>query len=102
MIGLDLDGTLFNDKKEILPYTRDILQKAIDQGVVVLIATGRPWIGVPEELKNLSGMSYALTSNGARVIETKTQKALIEHLLPFERLSEKVNSTCKSKFHTED
>lgn len=85
MIGLDLDGTLFNDKKEILPYTRDILQKAIDQGVVVLIATGRPWIGVPEELKNLSGMSYALTSNGARVIETKTQKALIEHLLPFEK-----------------
>ena len=85
MIGLDLDGTLFNDKKEILPYTREILQKAIDKGVVVLIATGRPWIGVPEELKNLSGMSYALTSNGARVIETKTQKALIEHLLPFEK-----------------
>ncbi|MBC5688787.1 HAD family phosphatase [Mediterraneibacter sp. NSJ-55] len=85
MIGLDLDGTLFNNKKEILPYTREVLQRAIDKGVVVLVATGRPWSGIPDELKDLTGMRYAVTSNGARVIETKTQKALIEHLLPVEK-----------------
>ena len=85
MIGLDLDGTLFNNKKEILPYTREVLQRAIDKGIVVLVATGRPWAGVPDELKDMSGMRYAVTSNGARVIETKTQKALIEHLLPVEK-----------------
>lgn len=85
MIGLDLDGTLFNNKKEILPYTREVLQRAIDKGIVVLVATGRPWSGVPDELKDLTGMRYAVTSNGARVIETKTQKALLEHLLPVEK-----------------
>lgn len=85
MIGLDLDGTLFNNKKEILPYTKEVLQRAIDKGVVVLVATGRPWSGIPDELKDLTGMRYAVTSNGARVIETKTQKALIEHLLPVEK-----------------
>lgn len=85
MIGLDLDGTLFNNKKEILPYTREVLQRAIDKGIVVLVATGRPWSGIPDELKDLTGMRYAVTSNGARVIETKTQKALIEHLLPVEK-----------------
>lgn len=85
MIGLDLDGTLFNNKKEILPYTREVLQRAIDKGVVVLVATGRPWSGIPDELKDLTGMRYAVTSNGARVIETKTQKALIEHMLPVEK-----------------
>lgn len=47
MIGLDLDGTLLNDKKEVGSYTEKVLKTAIDQGVVVLIATGRPVFGVP-------------------------------------------------------
>ena len=49
MIGLDLDGTLLNDKKELTPYTRQVMEEAIRQGVTVLVATGRPWIGVPEK-----------------------------------------------------
>ena len=40
MIGLDLDGTLLNDKKELTSHTREILTRAIDQGVTVLVATG--------------------------------------------------------------
>ena len=27
MIGLDLDGTLLNDKKELTPYTRQVMQQ---------------------------------------------------------------------------
>ena len=30
MIGLDLDGTLLNDKKELTSHTREILTRAID------------------------------------------------------------------------
>lgn len=55
MIGLDLDGTLLNDKKELTPYTRQVMEEAIRQGVTVLVATGRPWMGVPEFLKSFSG-----------------------------------------------
>ena len=54
--GLDLDGTLLNDKKELLPYTKDVLRRAVDQGIIVLVATGRPWLGVPEELRNFPGI----------------------------------------------
>lgn len=81
MIGLDLDGTLLTDRKELTPHTREVLKAAIGQGVVVLVSTGRPWLGVPEELREFPGMRYALTSNGARVVETGTGKVLQEHLL---------------------
>ena len=47
MIGLDLDGTLLNERKELLPYTKEVLRRALDKGVVVLTATGRPWMGIP-------------------------------------------------------
>ena len=81
IVGLDLDGTLLTDKKELLPYTRKVIEEALQEGVVVLVATGRPWMGVPEKLRSFPGMDYALTSNGARIIETKTGKVLEEHLL---------------------
>ena len=60
MIGLDLDGTLLTDKKELTVRTREVLAKAIRSGIVVLVATGRPWMGVPEELREFPGMDYAL------------------------------------------
>ena len=47
MIGLDLDGTLLTTEKEFTPYTKEILRKAIAQGIVVLPATGRPLSGIP-------------------------------------------------------
>lgn len=85
MIGLDLDGTLLNERKEILPYTRQVLRKAAERGIIVLVATGRPFAGIPEELRVWSGMRYAVTANGARVIDGKEKKVLIEKLLPIER-----------------
>lgn len=81
MIGLDLDGTLLTDKKELTKRTRKAVSSALEQGVVVLVATGRPWLGVPEELRNFPGMRYALTSNGARIIDTLENRVIEEHLL---------------------
>ena len=76
MIGLDLDGTLLNDKKELTSHTREILTRAIDQGVTVLAATGRPVTGIPEVLRNFPGMRYALTSNGGRILDLQEDKIL--------------------------
>ena len=40
MIGLDLDGTLLNSKKEVTDHTKSVLEEAIAQGIIVLVATG--------------------------------------------------------------
>lgn len=42
LIALDLDGTLLTDHKEISPRNRQTLKKAISEGHIVVIATGRP------------------------------------------------------------
>ena len=49
MIAIDLDDTLLRDDISISDYTKDILQKALQKGVKIVIATGRmfqaarPW-----------------------------------------------------------
>lgn len=74
IVGLDLDGTLLTDKKELLPYTKNVIGEALQNGTVVLVATGRPWTGVPEELRELQGMDYALTANGARLSRREPER----------------------------
>ena len=89
MIGVDLDGTLLNSEKQLTAYTREVLKKAIEQEVAVVVATGRPFSGVPDELKHFPGIRYALTANGARILDMQNQKVLYENLLSVES-SEKV------------
>ncbi len=82
MIGVDLDGTLLKSDKELAPYTREILRRAIDQGILVMPSTGRPLTGVPKDLLKFPGIKYAVTANGARVIDITTGKPMVEELLP--------------------
>lgn len=82
MIGMDLDGTLLNNQKELTEYSRKILEEAISRGVTVLVATGRPITGVPEVFRNFPGMRYVLTANGARIIDMERGEILYESLVP--------------------
>ena len=93
MIGLDLDGTLLTDRKEFTDRSKRALRTAIDRGIVVLIATGRPLTGIPEEIRNFPGMRYALTSNGAKVMDVWENRVVDEHLLRAD-LAEKALEIC--------
>lgn len=84
LIGMDLDGTLLTTQKELTAYTKDVLLRAMEQGVEVMPATGRPIGGLPKELLELPGIKYAVTANGGRVVELKPGKSLYECLVPAE------------------
>ena len=42
LVALDLDGTLLNREGHVTPRTRAALQAAVDKGVYIVPATGRP------------------------------------------------------------
>lgn len=87
MIGLDLDGTLLNSEKRISDYTRSVLNQAIEKGVIVLPSTGRPVTGLPKEVTEFPGIRYAVTSNGARVVDLKENgKSVYECGVPVEKV----------------
>lgn len=76
LICVDLDGTLLNNKKELTEVTKHVLLQVMEQGHVVVPVTGRPWAGLPVALTSLAGISYAITSNGATVLDLKKKKVL--------------------------
>lgn len=72
LIGLDLDGTVFDDAKHISPRNLAAIEAAVQAGIIVLPATGRTATGVPQAFTGIPGVHYALISNGASVIDMRT------------------------------
>lgn len=81
LIALDLDGTLLTEQKTITPRTLAALKAALERGVAVAPATGRPAAGLPAPLLALPGLRYALTSNGARVWDLAQNAPVAEFLM---------------------
>lgn len=88
MIGLDCDGTLLNDNKELTDYSREVLLRAIAQGIVIVVATGRPLTGIPKQVLDVEGVRYALTSNGARIVDMQEDKVISECTMTVEKARE--------------
>jgi Cof subfamily protein (haloacid dehalogenase superfamily) len=76
LIAVDLDGTLLNSNKTISDFTRRTLEEACDAGISVMIATGRPFCALPEAVTSVRGIRYALTSNGANVVDLRTGESI--------------------------
>ena len=85
MIVLDLDGTLVDSNKKISQRNKQALQKAIQKGVKVVLASGRPVKGVLPMAKELELDKHngcILAFNGGRIIDVTTEKCLFEVDLP--------------------
>lgn len=78
LIAFDMDGTVLDDHKKILPETKRALEYAAEQGITIVPATGRPYCGLSQEIENLQGVHYVMTCNGAGVYEKATGKCLME------------------------
>lgn len=71
LIGLDLDGTVFNSEKKISEGNKQAVRQAVKRGYCVVPVTGRPMDGVPEELMLISDIKYVVTANGAVIYQVE-------------------------------
>lgn len=69
LIALDLDGTTLNTHGKVSPYTKEILEKAIQKGIHVIVASGRALSAIPEDVLTIQGIQYIITSNGSSIFE---------------------------------
>lgn len=90
LIALDMDGTLLKDDKSISNENFNAIQKARENNIKVVLATGRPIKGIEKFLKELNLLSedeYAVTFNGAVVKTTKGDHIMAKTLMTYEDLA---------------
>jgi len=66
-IALDLDRTTLNREGHLTEENRAALQAALDAGLRVVVASGRPFGALPEEIVHFRGIEYAITGNGSTI-----------------------------------
>ncbi len=67
LIALDLDGTVLTDSNTLSDRVKRSLERAIQSGIEVVAASGRPYGSMPKNVLGIDGLNYSITSNGAAV-----------------------------------
>lgn len=77
LIALDMDGTLLTTDKKVSERTKSAIKAAEEKGVKIVLASGRPLIGLNrylEELELTKDEDYVLSFNGGLVQNTNTEE----------------------------
>jgi hypothetical protein len=91
LIALDLDGTLTTSQKNVTERSRRAIQEAAARGVHIVLASGRPSVGIFPvaevlDLKTIGG--YILAYNGGEILDCRTGAQLISCTIPEEYYSD--------------
>ncbi|MEY7970428.1 Cof-type HAD-IIB family hydrolase [Saccharomonospora xinjiangensis] len=79
LIASDVDGTLLTPLEQVAPRTADVVNRAVADGVPVVLVTGRPprWIPPVAETTGLTG--YAVCANGAVLYDIGADRVVDVH-----------------------
>lgn len=96
MLAVDMDGTCLNSQKTLPDDILVALQMAQDQGILVVPTTGRTLHWLPQKLQQWGGYRYVITSNGAKILDRKTNCLLLDRCISSRRAAELLE-ICKGK-----
>ena len=69
LIALDVDGTLLNSRQEVTPAVKDVLDKAFQKGIHIVLSTGRLVAECRDVLQELTCIRYVNGCTGAHVVD---------------------------------
>ena len=81
LVALDLDGTTFDSAGDISERTIATLEEAARLGVHIVVSTGRSYASLPDHIKAVKGIEYAITSNGAHVNQMQSGEQIYSDFL---------------------
>ena len=84
IISLDLDGTLLDSQKRLSNGNRAALEEAAAKGVLIVPTTGRFFGMMPQAIRDLPFVRYAITINGAQVYDRETGTAIVREEIPLD------------------
>ncbi|MGX6592294.1 HAD family hydrolase [Cetobacterium ceti] len=98
-VALDLDGTLLNSKKEVTEKTMKVLKQLKNNGILIIISTGRPYSSIKNLLKELGIEGMVICYNGAKVVNFENDSTIFEIPLEEEYVKRLIEISREEKVH---
>lgn len=82
VLALDMDGTLLDSHKRVLPQTAQALEQLARSGVAVALSTGRGLAELVDYLAELPFVRYGSLVSGCMTMDLQQRRAIQKHPLP--------------------
>ena len=81
LAAIDLDGTMLNQYGVVTEKTKEAIQKAQQNGIEVIIASGRPIDSIKTIAKEIKSEKYFISGNGAIIYDIANDEIIYENTL---------------------
>ena len=98
LVAVDLDGTLLNSYGEVSDKNREAVKKAMDNGIEIVLASGRALESVRSISLDINASKYIICGNGAEVYNIETNENIYENYLNKEKVLQIVKYVKKIVF----
>lgn len=88
LVAIDLDGTMLDSYGRVTENTKNTIKKVEEQGVEVVIASGRPIDSIKTIAKEIKSKNYFIAGNGAIVYDVKKDEIIYEKTMSKEKVLE--------------
>ena len=87
-VAIDLDGTMLNSYGIVTENTKNVIKKVLNEGVEVIIASGRPIDSIKTIAKEIESKKYFIAGNGALIYDIQNDKIIYEKFMSKEKVLE--------------
>ena len=81
LIAIDLDGTLLNSYGQVSERNREALKKAQEQGIEIVLASGRSTNSVKNIAKDLENNNYVICGNGSLIYDLQKEEIIYDKFI---------------------
>ena len=81
LVTIDLDGTMLNQYGIVTQNTKEAIKKAQENGLEVVIASGRPIDSIKTIAKEIKSEKYFISGNGAIIYDLEKNEIIYENTL---------------------
>ena len=82
LCAIDLDGTLMRSDSIVSEYSKEVLRRAIEQGIEFLPTSGRSFRAAIDSVKDIEGTRYLLGGNASVITEIGTERIIKQWIIP--------------------
>ena len=88
LVAIDLDGTMLDSYGMVTEETKETIKKVEEQGVSVIIASGRPIDSIKSIANEIDSKKYFISGNGAIIYDMEKEEIIYEKCMPKEKVLE--------------
>ncbi len=91
LAAIDLDGTMLNSYGVVSDKTKKVLQEKMNQGMDIMIASGRTTCSIIPIAEEINAMRYFIAGNGSIIYDMKNNEVIYDKFIPKQKILEIIN-----------